>query len=225
MMKLQIITYLLFAGLFTVSAQAALHDRGNGMIYDDELEITWLKDANYAHTSNYAANNATGSLNSSSTNIQDDGSMGWDAAKAWAAQLVFHGHDEWRLPSSNLIDPGNTCCNLVDFSEGEMGHMYYNNLGNTLQDSTINKSYENGSGNTINILNLQEANYWLEEEAMAYSAWNFNAGDGFQTSFAKQRSYYAWAVHDGDVSAVPIPAAAWLFSSALIGLIGLKRKT
>lgn len=29
----------------------------------------------------------------------------------------------------------------------------------------------------------------------------------------------------GDVTAVPIPAAAWLFGSALIGLLGLKRKS
>jgi len=33
---------LLVAGLFTVSAQAALYDRGNGLIYDDVLDITWM---------------------------------------------------------------------------------------------------------------------------------------------------------------------------------------
>jgi len=31
-------------------ASAALFDRGNGMIYDSDLNITWLADANYFKT-------------------------------------------------------------------------------------------------------------------------------------------------------------------------------
>ena len=34
---------------------AALIDRGGGLIYDDVLDITWLQDANYAQTSGYDA--------------------------------------------------------------------------------------------------------------------------------------------------------------------------
>ena len=56
---------LLVAGLFTVSAQAALYDRGNGLIYDDVLNITWMQDANYAQTSGYEA----------------DGQMAWVASQ------------------------------------------------------------------------------------------------------------------------------------------------
>jgi hypothetical protein len=36
--------------------------------------------------------------------------------------------------------------------------------------------------------------------------------------------FHAWAVRDGDIGAVPIPAAAWLFGSGLLGLIGVARK-
>jgi len=32
---------------------AILTDRGGGLIYDDDLNITWLQDANYADTSGY----------------------------------------------------------------------------------------------------------------------------------------------------------------------------
>ena len=32
----------------SLSVNAALYDRGNGLIYDDVLDITWLQDANYA---------------------------------------------------------------------------------------------------------------------------------------------------------------------------------
>jgi hypothetical protein len=35
-----------------------------------------------------------------------------------------------------------------------------------------------------------------------------------------------WAVRPGDVSAVPVPAAVWLFGSGILSLIGLaSRKT
>lgn len=40
-------------------AQAALHDRGGGLLYDDVLNVTWLQDANYAMTSGYDADGRT----------------------------------------------------------------------------------------------------------------------------------------------------------------------
>jgi hypothetical protein len=33
-----------------------------------------------------------------------------------------------------------------------------------------------------------------------------------------------WAVHDGDIGAVPIPAALWLFGSGLLGLVGMAKR-
>ena len=47
---------------------------------------------------------------------------------------------------------------------------------------------------------------------------------GLQDTTIKTNDNYAWAVQSGDISAVPIPAAIWLFSSGLIGLIGLARR-
>ncbi len=46
--KTRLAAWLLAGGLgFTGAAQATLIDRGSGLIYDDELNITWLQDANY----------------------------------------------------------------------------------------------------------------------------------------------------------------------------------
>ena len=68
---------LLAAAGFMISgaSQAALHDRGGGLLYDDVLKVTWLQDANYAKTSGYDA----------------DGLMTWSEADAWAKSLSYRG--------------------------------------------------------------------------------------------------------------------------------------
>jgi hypothetical protein len=44
----------------------------------------------------------------------------------------------------------------------------------------------------------------------AIGAWGFSFQDGFQLSFgSKIDSFLARVVHDGDISAVPVPAAAF----------------
>ncbi len=80
----------------STSAKAALLDRGNGLIYDSYLDVTWLYDANYAATS-----------------------MKWDAAVTWADSLVFKGYSDWRLPTTD------TSCSRYDCVNSEMGHLFY----------------------------------------------------------------------------------------------------
>lgn len=87
-------TILLYA--LTVPARANLIDRGNGLVYDDDLNITWLQDAS----------------NSGVT-------MTWTEAASWADNLVFQGFDDWRLPASDTSCTGNGC------SGSEMGHLFY----------------------------------------------------------------------------------------------------
>jgi len=95
-LSVAILFFIIFAG----PVYAALIDRGTGMIYDTDLGITWLRDANYAQTSGYDA----------------DGSMNWFDAMTWADQLVYAGLDDWRLPDGD------------DSFGAELGHMYYDNL-------------------------------------------------------------------------------------------------
>jgi heme A synthase len=66
------------------AAQAALVDRGGGMIYDTTRNITWLADMNYALTSGHTGTGVSAT----------DGRMSWDAATAWAANLVYGGFDD-----------------------------------------------------------------------------------------------------------------------------------
>ena len=123
----------LLGALASGAAQAALHDRGGGLVYDDVLDVTWLADANYAKTSGYDA----------------DGLMDWQSAMDWAANLEYHDSvrgvtwNDWRLPS--VRDGGSAVYerafsgsdhgyNVRTVGEdgtvySELAHMYFNNLG------------------------------------------------------------------------------------------------
>ena len=65
----------------------------------------------------------------------------------------------------------------------------------------------------------------LPKTQTACYAWAFLPGSGGeQTPFQTYLYFSAWAVQSGDVSAVPVPAAVWLFGSGLIGLVGFARR-
>jgi hypothetical protein len=73
--------------MLALPVQAGLVDRGGGLLYDNELNITWLQDANYAKTSGADA----------------DGRMTWNVATDWAAGLVYGGYDDWRLAANTPV--------------------------------------------------------------------------------------------------------------------------
>jgi hypothetical protein len=214
--------------LSTLNANAALYDRGNGMIYDSTQNITWLQDANYAKTSGYDA----------------DGYMTWQQSTDWAANLTYGGFTDWRLSSAGLNgtscstfpNDGSTDCSYNN-TRSEIGHLFLE-LGNKAYYSTTGV-YQPGYGVTdttfvdgttnqnVSFLNLQNYAYW---EAETYApnpaaAWGFETSYGGQLTNGKIHNFYAWAVHAGDVAAVPVPAAGWLFMTALVGLVGKKRLT
>lgn len=218
----------LFSILLTMSSStdAALLERLGGLAYyDNEANITWLADANYAQTSGYDA----------------DGLMSWADANDWAADLNISGVTGWRL--ANTVDVGNdgrTYTNInqgVDFgynitTHSELSNMFYNVLENTaFRDINGNPTGCDAEisclVNTGPFSNIQTTRYWSSTELIRYDgrvSWYFNMFDGFQNYNYKSNEYYAWAVHSGDISAVPIPAAVWLFGSGLIGLAGFARR-
>ena len=186
--------------------------------YDDVADLTWLADANYAATSGYAAENTTGEAHSSTTNIQIDGSMGWEAANTWAASLNIGGVTDWRV-----YDHG-PYCQYYNCTDSEMGNLFYNVLGGIAGSSIIDEH----NANYDLFSNVQSGYYWSNTAFTGDDAhaWHFHMNDGSQDPYYKIRSMYAWAVHSGDVSmaVVPVPAAAWLFGSGLIGFIGFARR-
>jgi len=226
MKKQHALLMTLSAGLFTLgmagSADAALLGRletapGSGVFqayYDDVANLTWLADANYAQTSGYAGANA-------------NGTMTWYAATTWAAQLTVGGVGGWRLPDT--LVPDDSCSRqIAGLSTGfnctgsEMGNLFYNVLGGVTNTSIT--TTHNANFNLFS--NVQSNGYWSATVVMILPnrAWDFNMGNGDQGIPSETSSFYGWAVQLGDVSAVPVPAAVWLFGSGLLGLIGIARR-
>jgi len=227
---------LLFLSIVSVTAQATLYDRGEGLIYDDVLNITWLQDANYANTSNYST--AQG-RDVTATN----GKMTWNEAIEWSRQLNYKGYNDWHLPEVKPINGSNFQINVSfdgssDFGEritstqSELSYMYFVNLNNTSAHNTLGDLI--GCGpldscliNTVPFDNLIAYNYWSDTqvESNPNFAWSFNSQHGIQTLFDGKGNYFhAWAVHSGDISAVPIPSAFLLLSSAIISLTRFNKK-
>lgn len=96
------------------------------------------------------------------------------------------------------------------------------NLGGATKDiaATHNANYNlftNIGGNYY----WSDTNYAVNNGA---SAWTFIFHGGSQAAAGKTNSYAALAVRSGQVAAVPVPAAAWLFGSGLLGLMGVSRR-
>lgn len=201
------IVTIFFQLIISGAVQAALVDRGGGLVYDTDLDITWMADANYAKNSGYDA----------------DGLMTWDESIKWADQLVYGGYDDWRLPITPQTDAG--CSNITSgtgFGEGcsssEMGHLFYVEGVRTDSPFFNNISRDvSGSGGY----------YWsaTTTDYAPLSAFVFSfANSGDQSSDAKSSTFLnAWAVRSGDVIAVavPEPSMGWMIIGGLVVLASM----
>jgi hypothetical protein len=195
-------------------ARAALVDRGGGLIYDDVLNVTWLANAG-----------ASGQMSS------------WSDAVNWASNFSYYDNVRnqtltgWRLPTTGQIDPNCSVQSGAPSPSGynctgsEMGELFYNELGGVAGQpitTTNNSNY-----NLFQNIQTDGNNWYWSGEYVPdnTSAWGFWFGSGLlSTAYKTQPNWYAWAVRPGDVAAVSVPAAVWLFGSGLFGLIGLARR-
>ena len=190
----------LTAMLLSSTAQAALFDRGNGLVYDDDRNITWLSDMNHAKTSGFDA----------------DGLMTLDTAYAWVNGLTFAGYSDWRLPTASLKPDGSGPCIGTSFSNcanGELAHLFFNELGVTPGTSTLTAD----PAQLALFANVRPtAGYWTYE--VGYALFFSTQVQGDLPSSGPIRFFDGLpvvVVRDGDVSPVPEPATA---ATLLLGL-------
>ena len=241
-MNTRILATIALGFSFTTTTQAALIARGTDMVYDDVNNITWASDANLFKTQ--AASNpnlvseiiaANGGVIHDTPNVYDtvpnsgvyslttadfntsNGRLTWWGAQAWANNLSLGGYTDWTLPTTVPAQYG------LNQTGSQMGDLFYNQLGGVAWTSIT--TTHNANYNLFS--NVQNDTYWLSSESAPFPfiAWVFDTtnGDPTTTSY-KFDQLYAWAVRPGDVAAVPLPGAVWLFLSGLIGFMGLKRR-
>ena len=229
----------------STGAQASLVARTGGMVYDDVNNITWAADANLFQTQAVGNSNlvndiiaGNGGVIHDTPNILDtvansgtytlttadfstsNGVMTWWGAQAWANNLSLGGYTDWTLPTTVTAAYG------YNQTGSQMGDLYYTQLG----VSSGNNITSSTNPNYTLFTHAQNEAYWSGAEnpnpgpnASNYAT-TFNASVGHQDLNTKNILKHAWAVRSGDVAAVPVPGAFWLFGSAMVGLMGLKRR-
>lgn len=183
--------------------QPPLIDRGFGLIYDTERDITWLQDVNYAKTIGRSR----------------DGQLTWPQAMAWVSSLSYRGIKGWRLPNARNVDgTGPTLGH--NFVGSEIGHLYLDVFANHPHIF----SFINGTLPCI---------YWTSTEASAEEAYAVDLAvlhqgilwkDPFVERFPNvplSGPVLSWPVHDGDVATEL--RSSW-FSRILTAINGLFRR-
>ena len=185
------------------------------------------------------------------------GSDTWQNQMDWASDLNGTGiltynlnpgitvtwDGDWRLPitdeskcnmSVGFGYEGPDATGYHNYSKGynmvnsELGHLFYESLGNLGSYATDGTYPQPGSGlqQTGDFNFLQSATYWSGTEYSPYTglAWLFYYSNGSQLSRSKDYTFNALAVRPGQVSAVPLPGAVWLLGTGLTCFGLIRRK-
>ena len=188
---------LSFAG--AVSA-TTLFDRGNGMVYDSVNDVTWLQDG------------------------AGNGDVSYANANTWVENLNYAGFSDWRMPhhsGATFEEKG------LIFEEDEVFSLWWRML------ETGNPNNRIAEG--ITFTNVGSA-YWTDFAApdfssrgvvyfTGYGPGNYATNSGDNEMVLATTSARVWAVRDGDVAAVPLPGAVWLFGSVLAGCGVFRRRS
>ena len=161
------------------SESSGLEPMANGTVYDANLGVFWLADANLAGDAQIR-----NMLGADKLNINSDGTMDYQTALQWVDLLnKYNGgkgyldHNNWQLPVTPALD--RTCSSHNNGSFGErctdsaLGNLYSVGLGKNFPDSVAPEF----SATVEPFDNLQPSLYWTSDT---------NSGGEFTFSFLSQ---------------------------------------
>ena len=197
-----IVQHIAVLALYTVatSAEAQLI-AGNLVVYDEDRDITWLRDADSGQNR-----------------------MTFAAAEAFAQGFTLNGESGWTLPDTPLsLDDG---CTLPfntgdDCTESDLGHLYYTELGNSAGSVSVGAGLQNRGPFT----DLDDDVYWSGRQDASGDVWVFNFFNGFQTKLNSAAPSWVWLVRDGKAAGVPryhwryIPGWGWVWLIAVLAVV------
>jgi hypothetical protein len=160
---------------FVSPAYAALVSvLGGQAVYDDDLDISWVGNANLAATNTFGL--ATGvSLgtyegDTSGVNgiINANGSMNWPGALFWIDAMNAANYldfSDWRLPNTLVPDSGctssdgtpRTDSHGLDCMGSEMGHLFYDEFSADRKTSVLSTG---DPTELAKFINIQSNDYW-----------------------------------------------------------------
>jgi len=205
-------------------AAVAANDPSAAFEYDPNLNITWLRDWNSAPQMNF------------------------ETARAFAASLTIGGMGGWRLPfvrdtgprGCNFSNAGGTDCgyNVQTLSGGvvysELAYLWYAELGNLAfcapGEATCTRGQPGwGLEHTGDFIGMQSAVYWSGTQffyanGVSLQSWAFSTTAGYQNVYDIAGRSPFIAVRDGDVAAIPEPAAAWQWLAGAAFAVLLRRR-
>ena len=147
-----------------------------------------------------------------------NGQMSWWGAQAWVGYLNsinYKGFHHWRLPKLRPVNGialnyDFSCDGTTDYGKNntalnsrasELGHVFYNELGNLadLDTSCVARQTGYGVTNSGPFRNLENSLYWTGTnfEPFFENAWHFHTDNGGQGNDHKAVQFYVWPVSTG----------------------------
>lgn len=229
-----LVSVALGISLFSASnANAVLVQTLNGQgVYDTDLNITWLRDANLAISNSFGVSGI----------IMADGRMNWYTAQSWITAMnnaTYLGFNDWRLPTMTDIGgagcqwafSGTDCGYNVNTATGEIAHLWYDELGNTGYLDTAGHSQSGWNLQSIGSFTNFQSYYWYGTgyAPPTGSAWGFATYHGYQFADDKNGNMNVWSVRPGGqpVAAVPEPDtyAMLLAGLGVMGYMARRKNT
>ncbi len=191
-------------------AQAALVDRGGGLVYDTERDLTWLA--------------APALL---------PGPLAWLPAAEFASDFVYAGGSNWLLPDTPFFDSACTESEGFGCIDSDMGHLFYQQMGGQPGESVFDTTGDTPEQLAAVALMPALADAWFWSWQIADdgggSAFAFHFGTGLQQVRDTGLSGRVLLVHSGDLGAVatvdtPPTLPLALAATALLLLVRPRRR-